>query len=239
MAWFPCFPVQASWDTTILDKKCYFFGARDNGFEFAAAFVSHAASNMTLDLIILLLPTALYFQQDMTRKEIWGVSWLISMGAIATMCAIARLIDIAVHKGAYEPYYDPTYWGAIPFILSILEVHFAIIAASMPVFWPVVEDSFKSIFVTTEITVFESHDLTATGGDVEQDNRSTHSKGSGRALHIHRKSRRPTYGQYGDSYSADPLKGGGNIRTNVSASYPYVPPKAPKESKDSKEYTAL
>ena len=82
MAWFPCFPVQASWDTTILDKQCYFFGAKDDSFEFAASYVSHAASNMTLDLIILLLPTALYFQRDMTRKEIWGVSWLISMGAM-------------------------------------------------------------------------------------------------------------------------------------------------------------
>lgn len=40
-------------------------------------------------------------------------------------------------------------------ILSCLEIDFAIICASMPIFWPIIERSFAAIFVSYEVDVTE------------------------------------------------------------------------------------
>jgi hypothetical protein len=42
-------------------------------------------------------------------------------------------------------------------VLSCLEIDLAIICASMPIFWPVIERSFAAIFVSYEVNVTEEH----------------------------------------------------------------------------------
>ena len=60
---------------------------------------------------------------------------------------------------------DFTWYGPISIILACLEVDTAILAACMPVFWPVVESGFYGIFVTKEVHV-TSHRLSEYG-DIE------------------------------------------------------------------------
>jgi hypothetical protein len=42
-------------------------------------------------------------------------------------------------------------------VLSCLEIDLAIICASMPIFWPIIEKSLTGIFVSREIDVTEEH----------------------------------------------------------------------------------
>ena len=52
--------------------------------------------------------------------------------------------------------YDFTWWWPEVLIFSCLEVDFAIMCASMPIFWPSVMAAWTEIFVTREVTV--THD---------------------------------------------------------------------------------
>jgi hypothetical protein len=49
--------------------------------------------------------------------------------------------------------YDFTWWLPEVLIFSCLEVDFAIMCASMPIFWPTVMAAWTEIFVTQEVTV--------------------------------------------------------------------------------------
>jgi hypothetical protein len=48
---------------------------------------------------------------------------------------------------------DPTWYGPISIILAVLEVDCASICASVPVFWPVLQQQIGKIFVTKEFAV--------------------------------------------------------------------------------------
>lgn len=52
-----------------------------------------------------------------------------------------------------ERNFDFTWWYPEVLILSCLEIDFAIMCASMPIFWPTVAASFGQIFVTNEVRV--------------------------------------------------------------------------------------
>lgn len=56
-----------------------------------------------------------------------------------------------------RPYPDPTWFTPIYVILSCIEVQLAIVCASMPIFWPIVEQSLTAIFVTYNVEVTEQH----------------------------------------------------------------------------------
>jgi len=45
----------------------------------------------------------------------------------------------------------------LPIILSCVEIDLAIICASMPIFWPIIEKRFASIFVSYEVDVTEEY----------------------------------------------------------------------------------
>ena len=65
---------------------------------------------------------------------------------------------------------DFTYYAPPIIILACLEVDFACIAASMPVFWPMVESGFSAIFVTKEIHIVRHH--RDDGREIELESRS-------------------------------------------------------------------
>lgn len=54
-----------------------------------------------------------------------------------------------------RPYPDPTWFTPIYVILSNTEIQLAIICASMPIFWPIIEQSFAAIFVRYDVEVVE------------------------------------------------------------------------------------
>jgi hypothetical protein len=49
--------------------------------------------------------------------------------------------------------YDFTWWISEVLIFSCLEIDFAIMCASMPIFWPSVKAAWTRIYVTQEVTV--------------------------------------------------------------------------------------
>jgi hypothetical protein len=69
--------------------------------------------------------------------------------------SIWRLYSIVDNRAATHPYIDFTWWTPISIILSCLEIDLAIMCASMPIFWPVIEESFAAIFVTREVQITE------------------------------------------------------------------------------------
>jgi hypothetical protein len=67
--------------------------------------------------------------------------------------SIWRLTEIIDHQAGFRPNLDWTFWCPTMILLSCLEVDLAVIAASMPVFWPMLEASFNGIFVTKEVHI--------------------------------------------------------------------------------------
>jgi len=63
-----------------------------------------------------------------------------------------------------RPYPDPTWFTPIYVILSSIEIDLAIICASIPIFWPIIEQSLAAIFVSYAVEIVEQcveeHELT-------------------------------------------------------------------------------
>jgi hypothetical protein len=63
--------------------------------------------------------------------------------------------------------YDFTFWLPEVLIFSCLEIDFAIICASMPIFWPTVMAAWSQIYVTKELIVTVEHHDNGSKGDLE------------------------------------------------------------------------
>ncbi|KAF2738066.1 hypothetical protein EJ04DRAFT_67926 [Polyplosphaeria fusca] len=171
MAWFPCFPVSGFWDRMQQPPpKCYGFGFADLAGA-TAAFVGFAATNMFLDLVIFLIPMAEYFKPNLRRKEVLAMTGLFLLGSIVVLMSILRLWTAAKHNANDVSTFDFTWWYPLTLIISCIEVDFAIMCASMPIFWPAIVESLSqisAIFVTKEIHV-TSHQRLDEDPDIEMD----------------------------------------------------------------------
>ncbi|CAA9965088.1 hypothetical protein PTMSG1_08447 [Pyrenophora teres f. maculata] len=164
MAWFPCFPISSFWNR--LDGgKCYGFGFRTalEAKEFILAF---AATNMILDASIFFIPLTEFFRSDLKRKQLLAMTGLFSLGSIVVLMAVLRLWSTFNHNKTKTSSFDFTFWYPQTLIFSCLEIDFAIMCASMPIFWPTVVASWSHIFVTNEVRV-TSHERLP---DESQDN---------------------------------------------------------------------
>ncbi|CAI6337986.1 unnamed protein product [Periconia digitata] len=161
LSWFPCFPVQAFWDRlSYPNAKCYGFGFDFNDIEsFVALFTSHTALNMVFDFTIFLTPMVLFTRPKLLRKNVLALAGIFAIGSVVVMISVWRLHSIVVHRAATQPYIDFTWWAPHALLLSCLEIDLAIMVASMPVFWPVMESSFSAIFVTHEVHITEHRRL--------------------------------------------------------------------------------
>ena len=81
MAWFPCFPIRAAWDETLENATCYGYFARKQG-PFVAAFESHCAINLVLDIAVLFSAAPMCYRQNLSKKEWCGIGGLFSTGAL-------------------------------------------------------------------------------------------------------------------------------------------------------------
>ncbi|KAK8074301.1 hypothetical protein PG994_005200 [Apiospora phragmitis] len=170
MAIVPCFPIQKYWTLT-LPGTCYAFGSLVAP-AFYATYASSAAINMTLDIIVLCIPIPIYFAENTPFKSKIGLIGLFAMGVLINFISIWRVKTIVEHRAATFPTFDPTWYGPISIELATLEVNFASICASIPVFWPVLTARLDKVFVTREIKVERIHrfetvdeDLDGLGGD--------------------------------------------------------------------------
>ncbi|KAK6065229.1 hypothetical protein SCUP234_12676 [Seiridium cupressi] len=155
IAWVPCIPVKSFWENPP-NAICYGYGSPKSA-EFAATYESHTAINMILDLTVLAIPLPLLFRDGTAFKQRMRILGLLFMGSMVIMLAIWRLATIIDHQAATWPTHDPTWYGPISIILAVLEIDCAAICASIPIFWPVLEDKWGSIFITQEIKVTREH----------------------------------------------------------------------------------
>ncbi|KAL5120583.1 hypothetical protein ACEQ8H_001602 [Pleosporales sp. CAS-2024a] len=153
IAWFPCFPVRGTWDRTVT-AKCYGFGM-GNIQDFIMAFRIQSSSNMVLDILIFLTPMVIFRTPTLKTRNKIAMMGVFMGGAAVIATSIWRLIEISDTQAATHPYLDFTWFAPLAIILSCLEIDLAIICASMPIFWPVIEKSFAAIFVSYEVDVTE------------------------------------------------------------------------------------
>ncbi|KAF1934771.1 hypothetical protein EJ02DRAFT_439661 [Clathrospora elynae] len=153
VGWFACFPIQGTWDRTV-PAKCYGFGFGDVP-GFIAAFKAHSASNMMFDILIFITPMILFRTPHLRPKNLLAMAGVFTFGAVVVTTSVWRLHGIVSTKGGTYPYADFTWWSPTIIVLSCLEVDLAIICASMPIFWPIIERSFVAIFVSYEVKVVE------------------------------------------------------------------------------------
>ncbi|KAI1765676.1 hypothetical protein GGR53DRAFT_254977 [Hypoxylon sp. FL1150] len=154
LAWVPCVPVRSFWNLTQgEDVNCYGYGSQYMR-PFVATFISHAAINMTLDAIVLIIPIPLFFKDGTTTSTRMRLVGLLSMGAFVMVFATWRLVTIIDHQVGTWPTRDPTWYTPITIILAVLEVDSASVCASMPIFWPVLRNmTWGKIFVTQEVNI--------------------------------------------------------------------------------------
>lgn len=140
------------------------------------------------------------------------------------MLSVWRLQSIVQHSAALTPYPDFTWWTPISVILSCLEIDLAIICASIPIFWPVLQKSLSAIFVRHEIEVVETRiDDHGLAYELEHTKtRGHHSLKSSSGTSTHELTNDPEDGnQQGYSLGVDPLGGeaqsGQGLQTNIDS----------------------
>ncbi|KAL8399772.1 hypothetical protein RB594_000255 [Gaeumannomyces avenae] len=157
MIWYPCSQVSQFWSSLGSDQ-CWFFGSLYVD-EVRAAYLSHSASNMALDFVVLALAAPLFWKRDTSAEAKRGLLALVIMGAFVTGLAIWRLQSLMQHMAGSWPTFDPLFYTATPIVLSVLEINCASVVASVPVFWPVLLHHFSRISrilviqVTAEVRV--------------------------------------------------------------------------------------
>ncbi|KAI3323806.1 hypothetical protein HD806DRAFT_74969 [Xylariaceae sp. AK1471] len=155
IALVPCVPLSGFWNWTI-KARCYGFGSKISG-EIAGTYAAHVATNVVLDLIVLAIPIPLYFQTFKQKKQRVGFSIMILLGIGINLISIWRLHGIIMTRAGTYPVVDPTFYGPQSIVLAALEVDLASIVASIPVFWPMLTQSWGKIFVTQEVHVTRHH----------------------------------------------------------------------------------
>ncbi|KAH8730295.1 hypothetical protein GQ44DRAFT_607487 [Phaeosphaeriaceae sp. PMI808] len=153
VGWFPCFPIRGVWDRQV-EAKCYGFGFK-NVDEFVAIYKGHAASNMILDIAIFLTPLVIFKNPQLKPKHLMAMAGVFAFGAVVVSTSVWRLYAIWNNQAGTYPYVDFTWWAPAMIILSSLEINLAIVCASIPIFWPIIEQSIAAIFVSVEVNVIE------------------------------------------------------------------------------------
>ncbi|KAF1966066.1 hypothetical protein BU23DRAFT_603768 [Bimuria novae-zelandiae CBS 107.79] len=172
--WFPCFPVSGFWNRLSQPPpKCWGTSIADMKLS-KAAFVGFAASNMTLDTIIFFIPVTLYLNPGIATKQAVALITLFLLGSIVLLMSILRLWTAVRNDRGGASTMDFTWWYPLTMIMAALEIDFAIICASIPIFWPVIVASLPQIFVTQEVRVTH-HERLPDGAHMEYELGRTYS----------------------------------------------------------------
>ncbi|KAK3389735.1 hypothetical protein B0H63DRAFT_464238 [Podospora didyma] len=154
--WLPCIPLDAFWDFSLIDAKCWGFGSRHLS-EFMHYFVSQAITTSIFDLVIFILPAHLYFQPGAQKKTRIALLCLFAMGLAVILLTLWRMAYVIQMERAGAGSFDPTWYSPTAAGLANLEIHLAVACAALPVFWPGLERTWNKIFVTCEVSVTTEH----------------------------------------------------------------------------------
>jgi hypothetical protein len=156
LALFSCNPVAKNWNST-LQGTCIGWGSKDPQ-DFFHMFLGHAVSNCLLDILVLLVPIPFVTTLRIAGKSRVGLVSLFSLGCVVVIVAIGRMIAMSVNKAGTEPVLDMSFHIPAVYIFAVLEVNFAIITASIPIFWPAIATlASNKIFVVNEVQIHVEH----------------------------------------------------------------------------------
>ncbi|KAF9697761.1 hypothetical protein EKO04_004531 [Ascochyta lentis] len=152
LALFSCQPIAKNWNAT-LPGKCVGWGTK-NPNHFFKMWVAHAATNMFLDVLVLLLPLPFLGLLRLAGKSKVGLIAVFAMGGVVALMSIGRMIALCINRAGTVPILDMSYHTPVVYIFSVLEVNIAILCASIPVFWPIISSfAANKILVVNEIVV--------------------------------------------------------------------------------------
>ncbi|KAF2876070.1 hypothetical protein BDV95DRAFT_216366 [Massariosphaeria phaeospora] len=152
LALFSCNPVAKNWNAA-LPGKCVAWGT-DDPEEFYTAWMAHAISNMVLDVLIFMCPIPFIRSLRMSGKTKLGLATLFCMGGTVVTISVVRVITLSIRRAGTIPILDMTWVVPNVFIFSFLEVNIGILAASAPIFWPLVSTlALNRILVVNEIDI--------------------------------------------------------------------------------------
>jgi hypothetical protein len=103
-----------------------------------------------------------------------------------------------------RPYPDPTWFTPIYAILSSLEIELAITCASMPIFWPIIEQSFTAIFVSYDVEIVEQR-VDGHGLSYELEHKKSHESRKSSSASTEELTQGLTQGKTQFSVGLDPL----------------------------------
>lgn len=83
----------------------------------------------------------------------------------ANLVCVWRLVTIIQHKAATYPTFDPSWYGCESFVLAAVEIDMAVVCATVPVFWPVLQSTGFQIFITKEVKVTSENRLRSIDDD--------------------------------------------------------------------------
>jgi hypothetical protein len=117
-------------------------------------FLGHALSNAVLDALVLALPIPFLTMLRLAGKSKAGLITLFTLGCVVGIVAIARMIALSLNRAGTVPVLDMSYHTPAVFLFGVLELNIAIIAASIPIFYPVIATlASNKIFVVNEIEI--------------------------------------------------------------------------------------
>ncbi|KAG9193742.1 hypothetical protein G6011_03777 [Alternaria panax] len=156
LALFPCHPIAKNWRPT-LEGTCIGWGSKSPR-DFFHMYLGHAVSNCLLDILVLLVPIPFVTTLRIAGKSRAGLFGLFSLGCVVVIVAICRVIAMSVNKAGTEPVLDMSFHIPIVYTFGVLEVNFAIITASIPIFWPAIATlAANRIFVVNEVQIHVEH----------------------------------------------------------------------------------
>ncbi|KAF2870406.1 hypothetical protein BDV95DRAFT_629553 [Massariosphaeria phaeospora] len=152
LALFSCKPIAKNWNSK-LPGTCVAWGSKDPDV-FFASWVSHAATNMVLDMLVLMAPIPFIKRLRIGGRSRIGLVALFVMGGLVAALSLGRLVALSVHRAGTVPRFDVTFATPSIYIFSALEINIAILCASIPIFWPVVTGlTGNKILVVNEIEI--------------------------------------------------------------------------------------
>ncbi|KAK8232702.1 hypothetical protein HDK77DRAFT_485118 [Phyllosticta capitalensis] len=146
---FGCTPIKKFWKL-LTPGHCVI----GDGHSFYITFLVHAATSMVLDFVVLCLPLFTLSRIDLEGARKFAVAGMITLGAIVSIMNLVKVVLVVKTRAGFYPNTDPTFYAPPGVLLSALEVDFAILCASIPIFWPIISTlSFGRIFVVDEVVV--------------------------------------------------------------------------------------
>ncbi|KAG0647995.1 hypothetical protein D0Z07_5782 [Hyphodiscus hymeniophilus] len=129
---FTCVPVQAAWDYTIKDAKC---------FDIVTYFYVAAAFNIGTDLLLCLLPMPTFWALSMAKPQRIVLCLLFGIGIFACISSTLRTTQLRNLESV-----DVSYHAVGSYNWSVIEVGTALICASLSALRPLAARYFPLLF---------------------------------------------------------------------------------------------